>query len=232
MIKPKNAGILQDNCLRCHGDLVHELVGGVNGDGQRKSSACTATRASVTANTAGLGGADARRTRSRVTHHEEAAAGLVAGGAHRVGRWWWRAATAAGHRAADEHRRAQERGAARRSCAWSRWTRTHRPGDVGRQLAEAVRLLPAHGADDAHALRRPRRQRGAARREDRARPVAQAHVPRLRVLDRLPRPARPRLHARRPGGRPSGSPSRSRARACTATPRSCRSTASSAAATR
>ena len=30
--------------------------------------------------------------------------------------------------------------------------------------------------------------------------MAQAHVPRLRVLDRLPRPARPRLHAQRSGG--------------------------------
>jgi cytochrome c nitrite reductase small subunit len=28
MIKPKNAQILQDNCLRCHGALVHELVAG------------------------------------------------------------------------------------------------------------------------------------------------------------------------------------------------------------
>jgi cytochrome c nitrite reductase small subunit len=32
MIKPKNAAILQENCLSCHGDLVHELIGGVNGD--------------------------------------------------------------------------------------------------------------------------------------------------------------------------------------------------------
>ena len=31
MIKAKNAAILQENCLACHGDLVHELVGGVNG---------------------------------------------------------------------------------------------------------------------------------------------------------------------------------------------------------
>jgi cytochrome c nitrite reductase small subunit len=31
MIKPKNASILQANCLTCHGDLVHELVGRVNG---------------------------------------------------------------------------------------------------------------------------------------------------------------------------------------------------------
>ena len=31
MIKPKNAAILQANCLACHGDLVHELVSGVNG---------------------------------------------------------------------------------------------------------------------------------------------------------------------------------------------------------
>ena len=32
MIKAKNARILQRNCLGCHGDLVHELVSGVNGD--------------------------------------------------------------------------------------------------------------------------------------------------------------------------------------------------------
>ncbi|HRK32731.1 MAG TPA: cytochrome c nitrite reductase small subunit [Tepidisphaeraceae bacterium] len=28
MIKANNAKILQDNCLRCHGDLVHEVVAG------------------------------------------------------------------------------------------------------------------------------------------------------------------------------------------------------------
>ncbi len=27
-IKPNNSQILQDNCLRCHGDLVHEVVRG------------------------------------------------------------------------------------------------------------------------------------------------------------------------------------------------------------
>jgi cytochrome c nitrite reductase small subunit len=32
MIKPKNARILQENCLACHEDLVHELVGGVIGE--------------------------------------------------------------------------------------------------------------------------------------------------------------------------------------------------------
>jgi cytochrome c nitrite reductase small subunit len=32
MIKQKNAAILQENCLGCHGDLVHELAAGVNGD--------------------------------------------------------------------------------------------------------------------------------------------------------------------------------------------------------
>jgi cytochrome c nitrite reductase small subunit len=31
MIKSKNAAILQRACVECHGDLVHELVGGVNG---------------------------------------------------------------------------------------------------------------------------------------------------------------------------------------------------------
>ena len=28
LIKPRNSQILQDNCLRCHGDLVHEVVRG------------------------------------------------------------------------------------------------------------------------------------------------------------------------------------------------------------
>jgi cytochrome c nitrite reductase small subunit len=28
LIKPKNAGILQESCLRCHGDFVHEIVAG------------------------------------------------------------------------------------------------------------------------------------------------------------------------------------------------------------
>jgi cytochrome c nitrite reductase small subunit len=30
-IKPKNASILQNNCLNCHGDLVHEIVHGSTG---------------------------------------------------------------------------------------------------------------------------------------------------------------------------------------------------------
>lgn len=32
MITPKNAQILQDNCLRCHGDLVQDLVHGATTD--------------------------------------------------------------------------------------------------------------------------------------------------------------------------------------------------------
>jgi cytochrome c nitrite reductase small subunit len=28
LIKPHNAAILQDNCLRCHGDFVHDIVRG------------------------------------------------------------------------------------------------------------------------------------------------------------------------------------------------------------
>jgi cytochrome c nitrite reductase small subunit len=31
MIKPPNARILQENCVACHEDLVHELVSGING---------------------------------------------------------------------------------------------------------------------------------------------------------------------------------------------------------
>lgn len=29
-IKPRNAAILQENCLRCHGDFVHEIVRGAS----------------------------------------------------------------------------------------------------------------------------------------------------------------------------------------------------------
>jgi cytochrome c nitrite reductase small subunit len=32
MIKPGNARILQDNCLRCHGDFVHDVVAGSTTD--------------------------------------------------------------------------------------------------------------------------------------------------------------------------------------------------------
>jgi cytochrome c nitrite reductase small subunit len=32
MIKPKNSQILQDACLGCHGDLVHEVVRGSTWD--------------------------------------------------------------------------------------------------------------------------------------------------------------------------------------------------------
>ena len=28
MIKPRNSAILQDNCLRCHGDFVHDIISG------------------------------------------------------------------------------------------------------------------------------------------------------------------------------------------------------------
>lgn len=32
MIKPRNSAILQENCLRCHGDFVHEIVKGSTTD--------------------------------------------------------------------------------------------------------------------------------------------------------------------------------------------------------
>jgi cytochrome c nitrite reductase small subunit len=32
-ITPRNARILQDNCLRCHGDFVHSITGGSAGGG-------------------------------------------------------------------------------------------------------------------------------------------------------------------------------------------------------
>lgn len=55
MIKGPNARILQDNCLACHQDLVHELVVGVNGTAEE----VRCVHCHVTAGhgeTAGLGG--------------------------------------------------------------------------------------------------------------------------------------------------------------------------------
>ena len=45
LIKPKNAGILQENCLRCHGEFVHEIVAGSTHRPRRGRAACTATGA-------------------------------------------------------------------------------------------------------------------------------------------------------------------------------------------
>ena len=45
MIKPKNARILQNNCLKCHGDLVHEIVAGSTTD--VTSVSCVHCHASV-----------------------------------------------------------------------------------------------------------------------------------------------------------------------------------------
>ena len=38
LIKPRNANILQDNCMRCHGDFVHEALGAQGG---REEVRCT-----------------------------------------------------------------------------------------------------------------------------------------------------------------------------------------------
>jgi cytochrome c nitrite reductase small subunit len=55
MIKAKNARILQANCLACHADLVHELVGGVNGEPDEVQ--CVHCHSGVGhGETAGLGG--------------------------------------------------------------------------------------------------------------------------------------------------------------------------------
>lgn len=45
MIKPKNARILQENCLACHGDMVHELVAGATT--QKDAVTCVHCHASV-----------------------------------------------------------------------------------------------------------------------------------------------------------------------------------------
>jgi cytochrome c nitrite reductase small subunit len=45
MIKPHNAQILQDNCLRCHSDLVHDIVKGSKTD--KDAVQCVHCHASV-----------------------------------------------------------------------------------------------------------------------------------------------------------------------------------------
>ena len=55
MIKAPNARILQDNCLACHDDIVHELVSGVNGPAEEVR--CVHCHVTVGhGETAGLGG--------------------------------------------------------------------------------------------------------------------------------------------------------------------------------
>ena len=56
-ITPRNAAILQENCLRCHGDLVHELVAGATSD--RDAIHCVHCHVTVGHGPpAGLGGPD------------------------------------------------------------------------------------------------------------------------------------------------------------------------------
>jgi len=41
LIKPRNAAILQANCLRCHGDFVHDIVrGGTSADDESRCVHC------------------------------------------------------------------------------------------------------------------------------------------------------------------------------------------------
>jgi cytochrome c nitrite reductase small subunit len=55
MIKPKNARILEENCLRCHGDLTHELMIGTGArEGDLQCVHCHKTAGH--GETAGLGG--------------------------------------------------------------------------------------------------------------------------------------------------------------------------------
>jgi len=57
MIKPRNAQVLQDNCLRCHGDLVHDLVSIAYPDRPAQALRCVHCHATAGhGETAGLGG--------------------------------------------------------------------------------------------------------------------------------------------------------------------------------
>jgi cytochrome c nitrite reductase small subunit len=53
-IKPGNARVLQENCLRCHGDVVHDLVAGATTD--KRAVSCVHCHAGAGhGQTAGLG---------------------------------------------------------------------------------------------------------------------------------------------------------------------------------
>ena len=106
----------------------------------------------------------------------------------------------AGHRAAGQHFPTQGRGAQSLSQAGERHREYDRPRALGHELAARVRPVQAHLRSIAYHLRRRRRSGFAG--ESGTRPVARPHVRRLRLLAGLPRPARARLHAPRPGKDP------------------------------
>jgi len=67
LIKPGNSGILQENCLRCHGGLVHGLVAGATTDGDALS--CVHCHVDVGhGERAGLGGPDGGDLTERMQH--------------------------------------------------------------------------------------------------------------------------------------------------------------------
>ena len=68
MIKPGNASVLQDNCMRCHGDLVHDLV--ANRDLGRPVNALQCVHCHATVGhgeVTGLGGPDRSADRARLS---------------------------------------------------------------------------------------------------------------------------------------------------------------------
>jgi cytochrome c nitrite reductase small subunit len=69
MIKQRNSEILQENCLRCHGDLVHDLP---DGTGNGKAGVrCVHCHQSVGhGESAGLGGSDRGELKERMGRHE------------------------------------------------------------------------------------------------------------------------------------------------------------------
>src|SRR5206468_2115640 len=96
------------------------------------------------------------------------------------------------HGPADEHRAAQDRGEAGGVSSRRDPAGRGRPRGLGPQLPATVRRLFADRGQRADATRR---ERGAAAVQARRRTAAEADLRRLRVQPRLPREARPRLHA-------------------------------------
>ncbi len=190
-IKSKNSQILQDNCLRCHGDFVHDIVRGSTWAEQRHPLRALPLRPSAT-----------ERDDSERNPWSPAARRPVTGLRRRR-----RSAAAVGHRGRRPRCWSTSSSASRRrrtpsSSSWRspRTTSTRRSGaSTGRASTTAT----SRTAEPTHTkygggLVGPEGTLPPEKAD--ARSLAHPHLRRLPLRGRLPRPPRPRLHAAGPGG--------------------------------
>ena len=187
-ITPRNAAVTEGACRFCHAEIVHAID---TFPGRGRWLSCIEL--------------PSQRRASPLTWQQPRFDRARLHALHRAGR---RARRGWRHGPARQHLRAQA-GSPKPLLPGRRAHRPdRRPGDLGQELPAAVRRLPPHGGPGADALRRQRSRAAHAdpgrpalgRRAVAARggPAAEDDVGRLCVCGRLPRRARPRLHARRP----------------------------------